>query len=444
MKNLFSAVIVVLVMSSAVFAQHGRFCNCQACANRTAVNEKEKLTKLTPPSSVAAKSAGQVKIGGSAQTAKSNAAAAVFVDFDSATSGADHVYTTVERQLILDRMRADYSRFDFTFTDTAPTAGVFSTITINDGPSLGLADDIDFRNLNLGDNATVDVNLGATTSDQFVTLTANVASHELGHLAGLRHGDSFGPIGSGIDPNTVGAGAFLPAFPGLALANETSFHLLESDGTFIENTVDQFFSERSAIKLEFNESGTVIGEEIGAKNTFATAQVLSLGNLVVPNTIEFGARAGIGDFDVDAISVIASLDSIDESDLFSFQATAGDLFNFEVISNAPNRFINPVDPQITILDSAGNPVTYFGQPAFNDDEFETFDSIIVDLVLPNTDTYFVQVNAFSDNDLGDYELFFHRFNGVVATVPEPSTIAMALLALGVNAIRRRRSLSLAA
>lgn len=75
---------------------------------------------------------------------------------------------------------------------------------------------------------------------------------------------------------------------------------------------------------------------------------------------------------------------------------------------------------------------------------ELIDSIIIDLVLPNTDTYFVQVNAFSENDLGDYELFFHRFNGVVATVPEPSAIAVGLLALGVNAIRRRRSLSLAA
>jgi len=431
-------------MSSAVFAQHGKFCNCQACLNRAAFNEKEQLPTLTPSSNAVVNSAGEVKIGGSPEAAKSNAPAAVFVDFDSATAGADHVYTTVERQLILDRIRADYARFDFTFTDTAPTAGAFSTITINDGPSLGLAEDIDFRNLNLGDDATVDVNLGATTSDQFVTLTANVASHELGHLVGLRHGDSFGPIGSGIDPNTVGAGAFLPAFPGLALADETSFHLLESDGTFIENSVDQFFSERSAIKLEFNESGTVIGEEVGAKNTFATAQVLSLGSLVVPNTIEVGARAGIGDFDVDAISVIASLDSIDESDLYSFQATAGDLFNFEVISNAPNRFINPVDPQITILDSAGNPVNYFGQAAFNDDEFETLDSIIIDLVLPNTDTYFVQVNAFSENDLGDYELFFHRFNGVVATVPEPSAIAVGLLALGINAMRRRRSLSLAA
>ena len=438
MKTLFASLVLFLMMTSVVFAQHGIFCSCSHCRSQAAFAERNINPTTVPPASGEVESVKKSVSGTPTSSVGANPQA-VFVDFDSATAGADHVYTASERAQILDRMRIDYGRFDFTFTDTAPASGVFSTITINDGPSFGIAEDVDFRNLNFGDNATVDVNSGAFTSAQFVTLTANVASHELGHLVGLRHGDSFGPIGSGIDPNTVGTGAFRPTFPGPLGANETQFHLMESDGVFVENSVDQFFSERSAIRLEFNESGVVVGEMAGARDSLATAQVLSLGSLVVPNTIEVGARAGLGDFDVDAIAVVGSLDSFNEEDFYSFEAEAGDLFNFEVISTVPGRIFDNIDPQISILDSSGNLVDYFGQDAFNDDEFESLDSILIDLVLPETDTYFVRVNAFSVTDLGDYELFLHRFNGVAVAIPEPSAIALGLIAMGM-ATRRRRAL----
>ena len=363
----------------------------------------------------------------------------VFLDFDSATAGADHVYSTSERDQIIDLVREDYARFNFDFTLTAPTTGVFSTVTLNSGPAFGLADDLDFRNLNFGDNATVDVNAGATTSQEFVLLTANVASHELGHLQGLRHGDSFGPIGSGIDLGTVGPTDFNPDFFGPAAAVETQFHLMETDNVFVEDSVNQFFSERSAIRLTFNESGTVVDELPSDKSTLATAQDITLGTLVVPNTIEVGSRAGLGDFDVDALVVTGSLDSVGEFDLFQFVGEAGDLFNFEVISQAPDRFAGDnIDPQLTILDASGNPVDYFGVPAFNDDEFETFDSIIIDLVLPSDGVYFAQVNAFDTVDTGAYELFLHRFNGVVAVVPEPSSaVVLSMLMLGATCRRRK-------
>lgn len=338
----------------------------------------------------------------------------VFVDFDSATAGTEHVYTTFERNQILSRMEIDYARFNFSFTQAAPSSGSFSTLTINDGPSLGLADQIDFRNLDRGDNATINVNDAASTSAQFVTLTANVASHELGHILGLRHGDSFGPIGSGIDPSTVPGTEFRPTFPGQQGAIETQFHLMETDGFFVEDVINQFFSERSAIRLQFNETGDVLSETTANNNSLASAQAVVLGNMTVPNTIELGDRAGLGDFDVDAVAVLGSLGFGDSVDFYSFQGAAGDLFNFEVISSALDRIGNPIDPQITILNSSGSPVDYFGQDAFNDDEFESLDSIIVDLVLPQTGTYFIQVNAFDTADTGDYELFFNRFNGVAA------------------------------
>ena len=337
----------------------------------------------------------------------------VFVDFDSETSGGEHFYTASEREQILEEVENDYAQFLVFFTETRPSGGEFSTVTLNDGPGFGIADGIDFRNLNKSDNATVNVNSGASTSQQFVILTATVVSHELGHLLGLRHGDSFGPIGSGIDSNTVGANSYTPAFRGPRAAVETQNHVMETDDFFIEDSVDQFFSERSAIRLTFNEIGTTVREVAGIKNTRGTAQDIELRNMTVPNTLESGDRFNLGDFDVDALAVIGSLSTAGQSDVYRIGAEAGDLLNIEVISEAiTERLANTIDPQVTVFDQDGNVVDYYGETAFNDDEFETFDSILIDLVLPEDGDYFIQINAFSANDTGSYELFVHRFNGI--------------------------------
>ncbi len=85
----------------------------------------------------------------------------------------------------------------------------------------GDVDALDYRNTDPAATARVNVTgfLGragqaAATSDNFVALTAAVAAHELGHLFGLRHSDSFGPLG--LNPATglpygVSAGVFLAA-----------------------------------------------------------------------------------------------------------------------------------------------------------------------------------------------------------------------------------------
>ena len=145
------------------------------------------------------------------------------------------------------------------------------------------------------------------------------------------------------------------------------------------------------------------------------------------------------DFSVDAIAVVGDIGVNGETDFYSFTGFQGDLFNFEVLSNALDRLGNDiVDPTIDIFDTNGNAVDYYGVNAFNDDEFETSDSIIIDLVLPSTQTYFIQVGTFENDDVGQYELFAHRFNGSVA-VPEPTTLTICgmicLLACG----RRRIS-----
>ncbi len=175
-----------------------------------------------------------------------------------------------------------------------------------------------------------------------------------------------------------------------------------------------WLSERSATKLAFAEQGTLAAELAGDKSSIATAQPVSLDPMIVPNTILSGLNAGASAFSVDAFDVLGSLDSAGQVDLYEFRASAGDLFNVEVMSRIiDQRISDTLDTQISVLDSTGSLINYYGGPAFNDDELETLDSILIDLIIPADGTYYMQVNAYSASDIGGYELFAYRFNGGV-------------------------------
>ena len=63
---------------------------------------------------------------------------------------------------------------------------------------------------------------------------------------------------------------------------------------------------------------------------------------------------------------------------------------------------------MTVYDSNGNVIAY------NDDSFQDTDSTIIDLTLPTTGTYYVEVTASAKEGLpiqqtGDYELFMYTF-----------------------------------
>ncbi len=366
----------------------------------------------------------------------------VLLDFDSNHSllvAQDHFYTQAERDAIQARLEADYASFHFQFTQTQPGTGPYATLFFNKTPIVGgqpqpggLADELDFRNLNLGGTAAIDVNLllggqnqPPSTSANFAAFSATVAGHELGHLLGLRHLDSAGPIGFGI-PARVSPTDLLPAYPGPSQAFETNLHLMSSPAsvgsTLFDAVGDPFFGEREAIKLAFDENGTAVSEQSAAHNTRATAQAITLSSLAAPNTLVSGFNY-LKDFAVavtDVVGSIGLINGISEDDYYSFTGRAGDLMNIQVISNALTRITNPIDSILRIYDATGNLVSYFNSSAVNDDEPEGQDSVLLDLILPTDGTFYIQVDTFTsigvpDTDTGDYELFMYRFDAGNAT-----------------------------
>jgi hypothetical protein len=94
--------------------------------------------------------------------------------------------------------------------------------------------------------------------------------------------------------------------------------------------------------------------------------------------------------------------------------------NFQVMSKVLARYAHQFDTVLKIYDSAGNLI------AFNDDEFESQDSIITDLKLPADGLYYAVVDSFTpdgvnDFQTGSYELYMYSFAAVGSSVTSPSS-----------------------
>ncbi len=376
----------------------------------------------------------------------------VYLDFDTYELPGQHYYTQAERDAVQAQITADYSAFSYVFTQTQPQTGPYTTIVFNDPTLVGLeggvATGIDWRDLDISGTTTltadglevipadaggVNVNnfLGgpgepAATSADFIGLSATIAAHELGHLSGLEHADSFGPIGSGIysgvDPNL-----YNPPYPGPTDANETILHIMAS-GASVNSTLedainDPFFGEREAIAMAFGESGSPTNEQIAPHESMASAQSIALEPLTVPDTDLEGVNADQV-FNVTAADVVGYLgetSGASNTDYYSFTAQAGTLINFQLMSavlsrsvappgTSPNAYNQaPFDTYLAIYNSSGQLI------ASNDNSFQDSDSSIIDLTLPTNGTYYVMVTsspnsaALKEPLTGDYELFMYTF-----------------------------------
>lgn len=380
----------------------------------------------------------------------------VLLDFDSFTQSQDgeHVYTEAERSDIASRIATAYQglatavMFDVRVVRSVEelpasiySSNAFATIYFNRTPDFqrsgGLASEIDFGNRNPGGGASVQVNglLGGTqlpptrneellnaaleestkqpvglkpiaTSRNFIALSAKIAIHELAHLLGLRHSDAFGPIGFGIHA-PPGSLEFKPEFVGMQAAFETADHLIGSPatiGTSRFNDLRQLeFGEREAVKLSIafanlNEVG--LSETSAAHFNIATAQSIDLVGLDVPTTVLNGiTRNSVYDVATRFISGRIDLDQgKSESDFYSFSGAAGDLVSVElmstIIAQARQWGLDTIDSILRVYDAAGNLVPYHTGYAVNDDQFEPTDSLLLDIKLPQTGRYYIEVDTF--------------------------------------------------
>ena len=339
-------------------------------------------------------------------------------------------------------MEADYAAFSYTFTQTLPQSGPFTTITFNDpvlvGLEGGIATGIDWRDLDISgtttltfsglevvpaDSGGVNVNnfLGgpgepASSSADFVGLSATIAAHELGHLSGLRarrllRADRLRdlrrrqpqPLQSALS-RALRRRRDRPAHHGLRrLGSRDPLRRLRTTPSSASAKPSSSPTARTARPPTNNPS---------AHDSMANAQPLVLAPLVVPDTDLEGADADTV-WNVTAADVVGYLGLAaagqSNTDFYSFTGQAGTLINFQVMSVVLTRAAGPFDTYLAIFNSQGQVIAY------NDDSFQDPDSTIIDFTLPYTGTYYVMVTsspksaALNEPLTGDYELFMYTF-----------------------------------
>jgi hypothetical protein len=363
-----------------------------------------------------------------------------------------HTYTQEERDAVQANLEQDYSDFNFTFTQTQPTEGDFTTLLMNcntedaafPGPVggaclnlsaagglsilFGQAENIDFRNQDMADDAFVDGNLwefliqfdpdgslftafsgvpvpvdpetGLVTEEGLaivnqvtVNQVSNTAAHELGHILGLRHHDSFGAIGNGL-PTTgqPNPNSFIPVFDGPSEASETVLHTMASGasaGLTLEGSAqsDRFFSERSSIKITTAERGRLIDEA-----SLGEDRKVKLKNLKAPNTILVGENASVPRFKVKSNVIQGTISESGEVDRYFFKAPRGLTYlNAELVSFSDDNVADSMIGELRVFYVERN--GSLTEIASNTQTFEPFDPFILDLQLPEPGNYMIEVTA---------------------------------------------------
>src|SRR5262249_38754710 len=128
-----------------------------------------------------------------------------------------------------------------------------------------------------------------------------------------------------------------------------------------------------------------------------------LPGLTVPNTLIAGTRDYGQTFDVNAAAINGTLATRTQEDFYAINGQAGQVMTLQVISRNNTLNAHPIIPELEVLDANGN------QIAYNEREFESLDSTLLDVTLPTTGTYYIGVDSFLSLTAGDYQLFLYSF-----------------------------------
>ncbi|MCB9850354.1 MAG: hypothetical protein H6817_06575 [Phycisphaerales bacterium] len=365
-----------------------------------------------------------------------------YLDFDPDSPGPIYPYSPTEKDIILDGLRMMYAAFPhMTFTLDEPPAP-FSRVNFNSA-AIGTSTGIDFRNVASIDTASVNAIMAfdfvgemSPSPADIVKASINLAGHEIGHLEGLRHHDSFTPIGTGVPGSMVAAG-FTPPYPGPTTAPDTLTDVeslttaLPGGFTLAQLTADLGIGQRSAIKLAFNEDGAFYLESSlpggpGGSDP-ATASPLPLKTIGIPNVVPPGDPIHGLPLVADVIAVKGETFDPFDSDYYSFFAYAGDFVQIEVLSNEISSRLDEFNVAVAVydldkLEDPDFPGIYYLTDG-NGDERESDDALMLDLHIAETKDYVVKVfpqfPGHPGTDFGEYELYIAAFRPM--PMPECNT-----------------------
>jgi len=379
-----------------------------------------------------------------------------YLDFAPASTGTVYSYSAGEKMAVLDgiaEMYAPFPHMSFTLDEPAePHSVVYFNST-----AIGTSTGIDFRNVADIDTASVNALDGidfaspgyVPSSEEVVKASINLAAHELGHLEGLRHHDSFTPIGAGVPSSAVAAG-FDDPYPG-----PTSAFLSDEDvqslttataGSFTlgKLTGDLIVGQRSAQKLAFNADPAFFTESAltsGPHDSPATAVLLPTKTIGIPNVTPPGTPGHGEFFALDTIAVAGSIklsEGVAEADYYSFSGIEGARVQIEVLSKVIDSRLDEFNVAVALFDPDDLFAEIYYGTFTNADEIESTDALILDFVVPESKDYLIEVfPQFPASDpVGDYELFVSQFR--IVPIPEPAT-AVLMLTMTALLVRRRRA-----
>ena len=339
--------------------------------------------------------------------------------------------TTIKSNVFND-ITSHYDGFSINFSETNP-GGDYETIVFGlSGTGYGLADSIDFRNqLKTGTGRVFTANFDdfieaadarSVQIAELSTSLAGTASHELGHNLGLQHLDPYG-IASFTATNSNG---------GYVTGDAQNSHVMATGFTGLTETqreVFRTFSDLSGVKLHMADGVssnpiTLTNEQATSHSSAGTAQHLEL------TSISFGSE-------YDDAGVLTG--SYRGSDYYSVDLEAGDKILIEVLSSV--IYEDDFDSYLRFYDTDGTTVLYenddkqVNSSGVNNGGPYSMDSMLWNLPVASSGRYFIEVDAFSSSDSGDYDL-------VVAVerlraIPEPAA-ALFLSGLFLSFGSRRR------